>query len=191
MRCEGEEGVIRAKVYAGSMIKIAVLVVAFSAIMVGTIQSALAIKGISKIPSNMTLNIGETGSFTVNVTPDHNTSNGLISVNIDPEESGFSIEIKDEAGNTLASGDGNGTVANNSISYSSGTQKTFYVDVTNNNVVGDYGIRFLANDTTSKWTHGQIWAPLTGIPEFATVAIPVAIALIGAFFFMRRRKERA
>jgi len=31
----------------------------------------------------------------------------------------------------------------------------------------------------------------TSIPEFATVAIPVAIALIGAFFFMRRRKERA
>jgi len=172
-------------------VKIAILVVAFSAILVGTMQSALGIKEITETPLNMTLNIGETDFFTVNVTPDHNTSNGLISVDIDPDESGFSIEIKDEAGNTLASGDGNGTVANNSISYSSGTQKTFYVDVTNNNVVGNYGIRFLANDTASRWTEGQIWAPLTGIPEFVTVAIPVAIALIGAFFFMRRRKERA
>ena len=47
---------------------------------------------------------------------------------------------------------------------------------------------------------GKIWGAAettwgtvvgTSIPEFATIAIPVAIALLGAFFFMRRRKERA
>jgi len=35
MRCKEKEGGIRTKVYAGSMIKIAILVVAFSAILVG------------------------------------------------------------------------------------------------------------------------------------------------------------
>jgi len=51
------------------------------------------------------------------------------------------------------------------------------------------------NDTGGEYSGGSEKASGTtmgtSIPEFATIAIPVAIALIGAFFFMRRRKERA
>jgi len=147
-------------------------------------ENAMAIYSISRTPSSLTLGVGDTGTYTVTVTPDLTTTTGTFSVDILPAESNFGVVIRDSSG-ILASGNGGDTVQA-TVSYSNGTSKTFYVDITNNGATGTYTVKFTANDGSELWTEANIYAGLTAVPEFATIAIPATLAILGGLFFLRR-----
>lgn len=59
---------------------------------------------------------------------------------------------------------------------------------------GEYDIVYDADQNgyynkSTDLVHYELCVGFRTIPEFTTVAIPVAIALLGAFFFMRRRRK--
>jgi|GEM_PF-6143676 uncharacterized membrane protein len=169
------------------MAKLRTSVVLLSGIFIILVLSGVvtAINSISRTPSSLTLSTGESGTYTVEVTPD-STTTGSFSVEIISSESNFSVVIRDELKNELASGNGGGVVKA-TVPYNSGSLRTFYVKVQNNGASsGDYAIQFTANDGKAKWTEANIYAGLTAIPEFTTLAIPAVLALLAGLFFLRR-----
>jgi hypothetical protein len=155
--------------------------------------TASAIESIGISPDSINIADGETGTFTVTVLPSQ-TTNGDFKVDLYnvPGVNNFSIVIKDDAGAELAFGSGDNTIEASPTSYTDGVSSVFYVEVTNNGAPsGQYGINFAANDGTVPWEDdASIWAGIdSSIPEFATIAIPVA-GIMGLFLFFNHRKRK-
>jgi len=166
-------------------------------LLISLIGTASAVSSIGRNPNTLKLLQGESGTFTINVTGDYNNNSGLFAVDIEEQEqggnpAGFYVVIKNSTGAVLASGYGNNTVSTSEVSYTQGQTTTLYVDITNNNAPpGDYIVIFTANDGDKKCTEGTIKACLSSeIPEFATIAVPVAALLLLIFVFNQRKRRR-
>jgi hypothetical protein len=141
-------------------------------VIVSLVGTASASYGMSRDPVISTIDRGETQIFTVEIVDAPDAMN-TFSV-IDAE--GFKVLI-----------DG---VETNSVDWS-GTANTFIVEVTNEDAPnGEYEVTFRNDNyvagTTSVYV--QLNVIITAIPEFPTVALPIA-AILGLAFFMQRRKE--
>ncbi|RZN43518.1 MAG: hypothetical protein EFT35_01135 [Methanophagales archaeon ANME-1-THS] len=171
----------------GRVIPVLALTAVMLVAMSGTIS---AMQSVGRSPSELILRSGEKGTFTITAMPDYTTDAGYFGVMISPAQSAFTISVRDGTG-TLASGYGSDPVESNTISYSAGTAKTLYVDVTNTGAPeASYSILFSAHDGDKEYTSAWIKAKVTSeIPEFATIAIPVG-AIIGLLFFFDHRKHR-
>ena len=162
-------------------------------VLISLIGTASAVSSIGKNPNALELKQGESGTFTINVTAESNTNNGFFGVDIYPRTSEFYVVIRDSTGAELASGDGDNTVSTSDVSYTSGQTTTLYVDITNNNTPpGNYTVKFTANDGEEDWTEGTLKARLQSseIPEFATIAVPVAALLLLIFVFNQRKRRQ-
>ena len=161
-------------------------------LLISLIGTASAVYSIGKNPNALELKQGESGTFTINVTAESSTDDGLFEVNISQPTSGFYVVIKDSTGAVLASGYGNKTVSTSKVSYISNQTTTLYVDITNNNAPqGEYTVKFTANDGKTDCTEGTIKACLSSeIPEFATIAVPVAALLLLIFVFNQRKRRQ-
>ena len=166
-------------------------------LLISLIGTASAVSWIGRNPSTLKLQQGESGTFTIYVIGDYNTSSGLFAVDITEQEQGgnpvgFYVVIKNSTGAVLASGDGDNTVYTSKVSYISNQTTTLYVDITNNNAPqGNYTVKFTANDGKTDCTEGTIKACLSSeIPEFATIAVPVAALLLLIFVFNQRKRRR-
>ena len=168
-------------------------------LLISLIGTASAIRSIEKNPDALELRQGDSGTFTINVTAQSSTNNGRFEVDIEEQEqgqglnpAGFYVVIKNSTGAVLASGYGNNTVSTSEVSYTEGQTTTLYVDITNNNAPqGDYIVTFTANDGGKKCTKGILYACLSSeIPEFATIAVPVAALLLLIFVFNQRKRRR-
>ena len=156
--------------------------------------TAAAITSIQRNPNSISVADGETDTFTVTVHPSLTTNDGDVGVEMHSATGieNFNIVIKDEGANILASGTGDTGVTALSISYTNGVARVFSVEVTNTGAPGgQYGIKFAANDGAFKWGNdASIWAEVeSGIPEFTTIAIPVA-SILGLLFFFNHRKRK-
>ena len=160
--------------------------------------TASAVTSIQRTPDSIMIADGWIDTFTVTVLPSQDTNTGDVGVEMYSATGieKFDIVIKDEEAdeeaNTLALGTGNTKVTASLISYTSGVPRVFSVEVTNNGApVGQYGIKFAANDGTVIWgDDASIWAEVeSGIPEFTTIAIPVA-SILGLLFFFNHRKHK-
>ena len=161
-------------------------------LLISLIGTASAVYSIGKNPNALELKQGESGTFTINVTAESSTDDGYFGVNISQPTSGFYVVIKDSTGAVLASGYGNKTVSTSKVSYISNQTTTLYVDITNNNAPqGNYTVKFTANDGKTDCTEGTIKACLSSeIPEFATIAVPVAALLLLIFVFNQRKRRQ-
>jgi len=161
-------------------------------LLISLIGTASAVSSIGRNPSTLKLLQGESGTFTINVTGDYNNNSGLFEVDISQPTSGFYVVIKNSTGAVLASGYGNKTVSTSEVSYTQGQTTTLYVNITNNNAPqGDYIVTFTANDGDKECTEGTIKACLSSeIPEFATIAVPVAALLLLIFVFNQRKRRQ-
>jgi len=161
-------------------------------LLISLIGTASAVSSIGRNPRTLKLLQGESGTFNITVEGDYNTSRGLFEVNISQPTSGFYIVIKNSTGAVLASGYGNKTVSTSEVSYTEGQTTTLYVDITNNNAPqGEYTVKFTANDGDKECTEGTIKACLSSeIPEFATIAVPVAALLLLIFVFNQRKRRQ-
>ena len=171
--------------------KIRKLVVALAGVflVVAMTGAVSAISSMEKSPNELTLHAGETGTFTVIATAEYTTS-GYFGVDINPKTANLGVVIRDSGGQ-LASGTGASTVSSNAVSYNAGSTTTLYVEITNNGAVErDYSAKFTAYDGNQDFTEAIIKAKVTAIPEFATLAIPMAIAILGGLFFLNHRKRR-
>ena len=156
------------------------------------IGTAPAVSSIGRNPRTLELLQGESGTFTITVEAESSTNNGFFGVDIYPRKSEFDVVIRDSTG-TLASGDGDNTVSTSEVSYTEGQTTTLYVDITNNNApLGNYTVKFTANDGKEDWTEGTLKARLQSseIPEFATIAVPVAALLLLIFVFNQRKRRQ-
>jgi len=196
MRCEGEEGVIRAKVYAGSMIKIAVLVVAFSAILVG--MASAESMGVS--PKNLTiLYAPEFATYTVSITGISNTSaSHNISATIKgAEPPGTTTDLEFSFSNPTT-GASSGWMESGGIwnwGTPSGDSQTLYMHVRAKSTAPQgNGYLLLIEDKGGDLFGATEEAGATtvgySIPEFTTVAIPLGIALLFAVLFFKRKGAR-
>ena len=161
-------------------------------LLVSLIGTASAVSSIGKNPNALELQQGESGTFTITVEAESSTNNGFFGVDIYPRKSEFDVVIRDSTG-TLASGDGDNTVSTSEVSYTEGQTTTLYVDITNNNApLGNYTVKFTANDGKEDWTEGTLRARLQSseIPEFATIAVPVAALLLLIFVFNQRKRRQ-
>ena len=162
-------------------------------LLISLIGTASAIREIEKNPDALELQQGESGTFTINVTAESSADNGFFKVDIEEQEQGFYVVIRDSTGAELASGYGNNTVSTK-VSYKSGEKTTLYVDIKNNNAPpGNYTVEFTAyDDVNEKWTKGSLSARLQSseIPEFATIAVPVAALLLLIFVFNQRKRRQ-
>ena len=210
MRCEGEEGVIRAKVYAGSMIKIAVLVVAFSAILVGMASA----EEVDIDPVHQTIPYSPNDiTYEVNVSDITDTDPHSISATIFRPEGNewqndleFYFTYKDEAGNTLPGHNVQLNTSDNSGWLSSGS-KWHWGDASGSfddpawqklilkvRAVPEEApqgqlYRFSIRDESEEdYACGTTAG--TSIPEFMTIAIPLATTIGIAFFMFRRRASK-
>ncbi|MCW7075549.1 MAG: PEF-CTERM sorting domain-containing protein [Candidatus Methanospirare jalkutatii] len=163
-----------------------------SILLISLIGTASAIRSIGRNPDALELLQGESGTFTINVTAQFGTDDGYFGVNISQPTSGFYVVIKNSTGAVLASGYGNKTVSTSKVSYILNQTTTLYVDITNNNAPqGDYTVIFTANDGDKECTEGTIKACLSSeIPEFATIAVPVAALLLLIFVFNQRKRRQ-
>ena len=162
-------------------------------LLISLIGTASAIHSIGRDPHTLELLQGESGTFTITVEGDYNTSSGLFEVDISQPTSGFYVVIKNSTGAVLASGYGNKTVSTSEVSYTKRQTTTLYVDITNNNAPqGNYTVTFTADDYTgTDCTEGTIKACLSSeIPEFATIAVPVAALLLLIFVFNQRKRRQ-
>jgi len=167
-------------------------------LLISLICTASAIRSIGRNPDTLKLLQGESGTFTINVTAQSSTDNGYFGVDIKEQEqggnpAGFYVVIKNSTGAVLASGDGDNTVYTSKVSYILNQTTTLYVDITNNNAPqGNYTVKFTANDDIGKdCTEGTIKACLSSeIPEFATIAVPVAALLLLIFVFNQRKRRQ-
>ena len=156
--------------------------------------TASAVTSIQRTPDSIMIVEGGIDTFTVTVLPSLDANNGDVRVKMYSATGieKFNIVIKDEGDNTLASGKGDAEVIALPISYTSGVARVFSVEVTNTGApAGQYGIKFAANDGAFKWgDDASIWAEVeSGIPEFTTIAIPVA-SILGLLFFFNHRKHK-
>jgi len=161
-------------------------------LLISLIGTASAVSSIGKNPNALELKQGESGTFTITVEAESSTNNGFFGVDIYPRKSEFDVVIRDSTG-TLASGDGDNTVSTSEVSYTEGQTTTLYVDITNNNAPpGNYTVKFTANDGKEDWTEGTLKARLQSseIPEFATIAVPVAALLLLIFVFNQRKRRQ-
>jgi len=161
-------------------------------LLISLIGTASAVSSIGKNPNALELQQGESGTFTITVEAESSTNNGFFGVDIYPRKSEFDVVIRDSTG-TLASGDGDNTVSTSEVSYTEGQTTTLYVDITNNNApLGNYTVKFTANDGKEDWTEGTLRARLQSseIPEFATIAVPVAALLLLIFVFNQRKRRQ-
>jgi len=161
-------------------------------LLISLIGTASAVSSIGKNPDALELQQGESGTFTITVKAESSTNNGFFGVDIYPRTSEFYVVIRDSTG-TLASGDGDDTVSTSEVSYTEGQTTTLYVDITNNNApLGNYTVKFTANDNIeTDCTEGTIKACLSSeIPEFATIAVPVAALLLLIFVFNQRKRRQ-
>ena len=162
-------------------------------LLISLIGTASAVSSIGKNPDALELQQGESGTFTITVKAESSTNNGFFGVDIYPRTSEFYVVIRDSTG-TLASGDGDDTVSTSEVSYTEGQTTTLYVDITNNNApLGNYTVIFTANDNVdTEWTEGTLKARLQSseIPEFATIAVPVAALLLLIFVFNQRKRRQ-
>ena len=71
-----------------------------------------------------------------------------------------------------------------------GTGITYTVNVTNNAAPnGNYKLRIIVDEDSTEFNEGSITVNLTAIPEFPTIALPIAAILGLAFIFQRRKEE--
>ena len=161
-------------------------------LLISLIGTASAVYSIGKNPNALELKQGESGTFTITVEAESSTDNGLFEVGISQTTSGFYVVIKNSTGAVLASGYGNKTVSTSEVSYISNQTTTLYVNITNKNAPqGEYTVKFTANDGDKECTEGTIKACLSSeIPEFATIAVPVAALLLLIFVFNQRKRRR-
>ena len=162
-------------------------------LLISLIGTASAVSSIGKNPNALELKQGESGTFTITVEAESSTNNGFFGVDIYPRTSEFDVVIRDSTGTELASGDGDDTVSTSDVSYTEGQTTTLYVDITNNNAPpGNYTVKFTANDGKEDWTEGTLKARLQSseIPEFATIAVPVAALLLLIFVFNQRKRRQ-
>ena len=154
-------------------------------------STAVAITSLERTPGEISIADGEMNAFTVTVLPSKSTSSGDVSAEILPHEGNFNIVIKDVDGTLLASGLGDSKLTASGISYTANVLSEFSVEVTNSGAQGEYYIGFFANDgVTTRGPDASIWATVKGeIPEFATIAIPVA-SILGLLFFFNHRKHK-
>ena len=159
-------------------------------LLISLIGTASAVSSIGKNPDALELPQGESGTFNITVTAEYSTDKGFFEVDISPTTSGFYVVIKNSTGTELASG--YDTVSTSEVSYTKGQTTTLYVDITNNNAPqGNYTVKFTANDNIeTDCTEGTIKACLSSIPEFATIAVPVAALLLLIFVFNQRKRRQ-
>jgi len=160
-------------------------------LLISLIGTASAVSSIGKNPDALELPQGESGTFNITVTAEYSTDKGFFEVDISPTTSGFYVVIKNSTGTELASG--YDTVSTSEVSYTKGQTTTLYVDITNNNAPpGNYTVKFTANDGKEDWTEGTLKARLQSseIPEFATIAVPVAALLLLIFVFNQRKRRQ-
>ena len=168
-----------------------------ASLLISLIGTAPAVSSTGRNPRTLELQQGESGTFTINVTAQSSTDIGYFGVDIKEQEqggnpAGFYVVIKNSTGAVLASGDGDNTVSTSEVSYTEGQTTTLYVDITNNNAPqGNYTVKFTANDGKTDCTEGTIKACLSSeIPEFATIAVPVAALLLLIFVFNQRKRRQ-
>lgn len=161
-------------------------------LLISLIGTASAIRSIGREPHTLELQQGASGTFNITVTGEYNNNSGLFEVEISQPTSGFYVVIKNSTGAVLASGYGNKTVSTSKVSYISNQTTTLYVNITNNNAPpGNYTVTFTANDGDKECAGGTIKACIRSeIPEFATIAVPVAALLLLIFVFNQRKRRQ-
>jgi hypothetical protein len=135
-------------------------------------------------PADITLGLGQSYDYSVTV---------LNSVGADQK---FSVEIVDAGLNDASAYfnleiDGVPTAFGDAVAWTGPGSKTFNVKITNVNAPnGQYQAQFNNMDNAEGKIAdiALITSNITAIPEFPTVALPVA-AILGLAFFMQRRKE--
>ena len=151
------------------MIKI--LIVAMI-VAIATTSTAMAIT-FDGIPNEVTLDTGESQTFTVTIS---GTSGGSQTFNVNDADQ-FTVKINGSTASTMAW---------------SGTSGQFDVEIINDQGApnGVYIIEYEDIDAGASVsvTH-TIQVIITAIPEFPTIALPVAAILGLAFIFQRRRGE--
>ncbi|WP_407356705.1 PEF-CTERM sorting domain-containing protein [Methanolobus sp. WCC5] len=152
--------------------KIKLLVLAMVIISLVSVASADHIIGAS--PASATIDTGEEQIFmvTISAVPDEDLPNTFSIMGADD----FVVEI-----------DG---VATTSVDWDWEGVQTFEVKIANVNAPnGNYVITFEnINGEDSSALQALVQVSLTAIPEFPTIALPIA-AILGLAFFMQRRKE--
>ena len=139
---------------------------------IATTSTAVAIT-FDGIPNEVTLDTGESQTFTVTISGT-NGGNQIFNVN---NASQFTVKINGSAVSTMAW---------------SGTSGQFDVEIINDKGAsnGVYNIEYedIDDGGSASVTH-TIEVIITAIPEFPTIALPIAAILGLAFIFQRRREE--
>jgi hypothetical protein len=151
----------------------------------------LAIQSISRTPDSLTINVGETKSFTVKVTPS-NTVTGSFSASIGKRDGAGNptkILITVYYDSKFASGHGPRGVTVTDVSWSAGVEKEIIVNVKNEGTVGEFWIKFEAADGTYKWDEATIYATFSAIPEPQTTLTFLIGLMVLGMAVMRSRKE--
>jgi hypothetical protein len=154
--------------------KIKIIVIAMLLISLVNVASADHVIGSS--PAVATIDNGEEQTFivTISAVPDESLMNTFEVLGADE----FEVTIDGDA------------VSSKDWTWD-GSEKTFSVKVKNTNAAnGLYKITFMNTNGQDESTalEALIQVKITSIPEFPTIALPVA-AIIGLAFFMQRRKE--
>jgi uncharacterized membrane protein len=143
-------------------------------ILISLVGAASAAHSISADPSSATIDVGEEQIYIVTISAVPNTAIlNTFSVNGADD---FEVEI-----------DG---VPTTSVSWNWAGPQVFEVKVKNLNAPnGDYVLTFEnANGINTQALRALVQVNVTAIPEFPTIALPIA-AILGLAFFMQRRKE--
>ena len=154
------------------MKKIIRLLIVTMMVAVATTSTAMAIT-FDGVPNEVTLDTGESQTFTVTIA---GTSGGSQTFNVNNADQ-FTVKINGSTVSTMAW---------------SGASGEFDVEIINDKGAsnGVYIIQYEDIDAGASVsvTH-QIEIIITAIPEFPTIALPVAAILGLAFIFQRRREE--